>query len=148
MRHPNTILRQALSSVLIYSPEAYIQQWMEHDLLETGLPIQCAKRFDGVLAALVTDPPPRPQVLVIDIDAPKLAEIARLVDVRCAGWRGKIIGVGERRVDLLLDQRIEPPFRTGDLRAALLDRLPVRGKTVHQHRTRPIDISSLRDQLG
>lgn len=148
MRHPNTIMRQVLSTVLIYSPEAYIQQWMEHELLETGLPIQVAKRIDGVLAALVTDPPPRPQVLIIDVDGPRLNEIARLVDVRCAGWRGKIIGIGERRVDLLLDQRIEPPFRTGDLRAALLDRLPVRGKTVHQHRTQRIGLASLRDQLG
>jgi hypothetical protein len=27
----------------------------------------------------------------------------------------------------------------------LLDRLPVRGKTVHQHRTQPISLASLRE---
>ncbi len=148
MRHPNIVKRAVIDSVVIYSPEAYIQQWMEQELVETGVSIQIAKRVEGVLAALITDPPPRPQVLVVDVDATKLAQLSRLVDIRCAGWRGRIIGIGDRRVDLLLDHRISAPFRTGDLRAALLDRLPLRGPTAHQHRTQKVAISSLRDHLG
>lgn len=148
MRHPNIIARPFCDSVLIYSADAYIRQWMERELAETGVGIQVANKLDHVLAALIDDPPPRPQTLVIDIDTTRRIELARLAPAVAGTWRGRLIGIGERFVDLPLDHQIAPPYRTGDLRAVLRDRLPARGSTPHQHRTQRVAISSLRDLLG
>lgn len=148
MRHPNVIARPYIQTVVIYSPAAYMLQWMEQELAETGVGIQVAKKLDHVLAALIDDPPPRPQVLVVDIDSTRAVDLAQLATVRTGGWRGRLIGLGERVTDLRLDHQVAPPFRTGDLRAVLRDRLPARGSTPHQHRTQRVAISSLRDLLG
>ena len=148
MRHPNVIERPYVHSVLIYSPEAYMLQWMEQELAETGVGIQVAKKLDHVLAALIHDPPPRPQVLVVDIDSTRSVELAQIAEIRAGGWRGRLVGLGARFTELRLDHQLAPPFRTGDLRAVLRDRLPARGSTPHQHRTQRVAISSMRDLLG
>jgi hypothetical protein len=148
MWHPNIVPFPTVRSVLIYSPEAYLRQWMEVELVETGATVQVAKSMDGVLAALIYDPPPRPQVLVIDVDCTRAAELARLEGVYAGGWRGRVIGIGDMEIEMRLDHHLVPPYRTGDLRAFLRNRLPARGSTPHQHRTQRIAISSLRDHLG
>jgi hypothetical protein len=140
----HVIKRRAARSVLVYAPSSFMSGWIEHELVETGLLVQCAPRMQHVIAALCDDPPPPPDVLVIDIDALRNAELERLEQARRRGWRGLMIGVGARME--VVDRCVAPPFRTGDLRFMLRDVLPNRGPTVHQHRTQRVSL--LRDHVG
>jgi hypothetical protein len=106
---------------LVYAPEPSRLAWIERELSHAPITIQLGRRARTIVAALVRDPPPRPDVLVVDFDAVSPAEIAELQALRREGWRGRLIGLGhvtfEQRNALGVDHVFEPPL----VRDSLLD---------------------------
>jgi len=64
--HPGDQIR-----TLIFAPEATRAAWIEGELSRApiSITIQIGRRVRTVVSALVRDPPPRPQVLIVDFDA-------------------------------------------------------------------------------
>jgi hypothetical protein len=75
----------------------------------------------NVVAALTRDPPPRPDVLVIDFDAIAPVDLVELHAIRPGGWCGRMIGVGHVPPGLCaslgVDDVLAPPL----VRDSLLD---------------------------
>jgi hypothetical protein len=108
---------------MIYAPEPSRAAWIESELARapTTVTIQVGRRVRTIVAALVRDPPPRPQVLIVDFDAIKAAELLELHAIRREGWAGRLIALGlvppSLRASLAIDHVITAPF----LRDSLLD---------------------------
>ena len=60
-----------------------------------GYTIQLSRSTNTLIAALANDPPPRPQVLVIDLDPLTPIELFELHRLRECGWFGSIIALGD-----------------------------------------------------
>ncbi|TMQ11870.1 MAG: hypothetical protein E6J90_33320 [Deltaproteobacteria bacterium] len=99
---------------LIYAPEAVRAAWVENELSHAPITIQIGRSVSAVVAALVKDPPPRPEVLVVDFEALSTRELAELHAIRQEGWPGRLIGLGniaiEVRASLRIDEVLEPPL--------------------------------------
>lgn len=118
--HPRAIARGTqkpavtAARVIVYSPiEAHVQ-WAEAEAARAGAVIQLARTVGQVVAALVDDPPPRPQILVIDLDALSPGELMQLHQVREQGWCGVIVALGRvpaaLRGSLKITRSIPPPY--------------------------------------
>ncbi len=92
--------------VLMYGPEAARERWIE-DLDGGAASIQIGHTVAGVICALIDDPPPRPQVLVIDLDHLTPAEVMELHQIRDQGWCGTLVTAGPVSKSLLVSLRIE-----------------------------------------
>lgn len=99
---------------LVYAPEASRAAWIERELSHAPITIQIGRRIRTVVAALVRDPPPRPEVLIIDFDALSQSDLAALHTVRQQGWFGRMIALGsvppEICTSLGIDQVISVPL--------------------------------------
>jgi hypothetical protein len=106
---------------LIFAPERTRAAWIERELCHAPITIQIGRRIRTIVAALVKDPPPRPQLLIVDFDAVSADEIVELHAVRQSGWDGRLIAVGnvwpELRASLAIDDVLAPPL----VRDSLLD---------------------------
>jgi hypothetical protein len=108
---------------LIYAPEPTRAAWIESELSRAPITvtIQVGRRVRTIVSALVKDPPPRPQVLIVDFDAIAPGELLDLHVIRDEGWSGRLIALGtvppELRASLAIDDVLTPPF----LRDSLLD---------------------------
>ncbi|HET7505367.1 MAG TPA: hypothetical protein VFK02_30315 [Kofleriaceae bacterium] len=108
---------------LVYAPEPDRAAWIEGELARSPVPItiQVGRRVRAVVKALVRDPPPRPQVLIVDFDAIAPAELVDLHILRDEGWSGKLICLGtvpvELRASLAIDHVLPAPL----VRDSLLD---------------------------
>lgn len=106
---------------LVYAPEESRAEWIEQELSRAPVTIQIGRRVRTIIAALVRDPPPRPEVLIIDFDAISPADLAALHKIRQEGWFGRMIALGsvapELCTSLGIDQVIRPPL----VRDSLLD---------------------------
>lgn len=108
---------------LIYAPDPSRAAWIESELARAPITvtIQVGRRVRTIVSALVKDPPPRPQVLIIDIDAIAPRELLELHAIREAGWSGRLIALGavppSLRASLAVDHVIAAPF----IRDSLLD---------------------------
>ena len=80
--------------VLIFAPDPTRATWIEGELARAPVTIQVARRVRTVVAALLKDPPPRPQLLIVDFDAVSPPELFELHAVRHEGWEGRMIGLG------------------------------------------------------
>ena len=80
--------------VMVHAVSAQRSQWVESELGRINAMVQIGHHVEHVVSALVEDPPPRPQVLVVDFDAIKPVDLMQLHDVRERGWCGRIIGLG------------------------------------------------------
>jgi hypothetical protein len=78
--------------VMIYSADENRAAELERDL--DGYLIQVARSTRTLVTALALDPPPRPQVLVIEIDPLTPIELLELHRLRDNGWFGTIIALG------------------------------------------------------
>jgi hypothetical protein len=78
---------------IAYSSNADRLAWIEKELAATYLTI--GRSISAVISSLIEDPAPRPQILVIDLDALSPGEILELHAIREAGWTGTIIGLGK-----------------------------------------------------
>jgi hypothetical protein len=108
---------------MIFAPEPDRASWIESELARAPITvtIQVGRRVRTIVSALVKDPPPRPQVLIVDFDAIAPGELLELHAIRDEGWSGRVIGLGvvpvELRASLAIDAVIAPPF----VRDSLLD---------------------------
>lgn len=125
--------------ILVYSPAPDRTRFIDNELARGGATIQIARDVKDLVHALVDEPPPRPQVLVIDLDLLPPAEILHLHTLPQQGWFGTIIAVGRVPASLRASLNIatvigfplsEDSFREaiGELRFdAKTMRLPVLG---------------------
>lgn len=86
---------------IVYAPDPLRAEWIEHELAREHIVIQTGRGVAGIVAALLDDPPPRPQILVADFEHLSAAAIVELHAVRERGWTGTVIAVG----------KLEPAFR-------------------------------------
>ena len=110
--------------VMLYAPDEDHMLALEHAL--DGLMLTVALGTQSLVAALTLDPPPRPQVLVIDVESISADELRELHRLRDNGWFGTIIAVGavpeKLRRSLRIDTVLVAPA-PNMLRAAIA-RLP------------------------
>jgi hypothetical protein len=106
---------------LVFAPDAARAAWIERELSHAPITIQVGRRIRTIVAALLRDPPPRPDVLVVDFDAIPAAELIELHAIRREGWFGRLIGLGnvapELRRSLGVDHVLPEPL----VRDSLLD---------------------------
>jgi hypothetical protein len=105
---------------VIYAPKDQVAKWAEAELDRDGAVLQTARDLPQLMHALVEDPSPRPNVLVVDLDAITPGELLELHSVRERGWFGTIIGLGKvpeaLKSSLGIDRAIRPPFSRDQLR--------------------------------
>ena len=106
---------------LVFAPDAARAAWIERELSHAPITIQVGRRIRTIIAALLRDPPPRPDVLVVDFDAILAADLIELHAIRRDGWFGRLIGLGnvtpELRRSLGVDHVLPEPL----VRDSLLD---------------------------
>jgi hypothetical protein len=118
--HPRTLARGTRAdelatrvTTIVYAAEDRIR-WIENELARGKSAVQTARNVAGVVDALVEDPAPRPQILVIDVDALSPGELLHLHAVREQGWTGKIVALGRvpaaLRTSLKIARVIPPPY--------------------------------------
>ena len=86
--------------------------WIEQELVREDISIQRGHGVSEVIAALIDEPAPRPQILVIDFDTLHPAEILELHTIRDQGWCGTIFAVGKVPIGLRKSLRIEQVLDT------------------------------------
>jgi hypothetical protein len=106
---------------LVYAPEPSRAQWIERELSHAPITIQVGRRVRTVVAALVRDPPPRPDILVVDFDAVSPAELLELHAVRQEGWFGRLIALGSVSPELCTTLGIDHVLQEPLVRDSLLD---------------------------
>lgn len=83
-----------LARVILFGSEARCAGWIE-ELAGGPISVQIARTVAHILAALIDDPPPRPQVLIAEFDALTPGEIMELHGLREQGWFGTLILAGD-----------------------------------------------------
>ncbi|MEO8703865.1 MAG: hypothetical protein ABI867_27690 [Kofleriaceae bacterium] len=124
---------------IVYSPTEARGKWVEHELARGGTTVQVAKAVHEVVTALVDDSGPRPQILVIDLDALSAGELFHLHQVRELGWCGTMVALGvvppSLRVSLKINRVIPPPF----VEDALADEI-IKHRCATEMQTMPLPI--------
>jgi hypothetical protein len=120
---PDSLLDGAQLIVVVYAPRDQVARWVEGELERDGSMVQTARTLPHLMRALVEDPPPRPNILVVDVDALSPAELMELHSIRERGWFGTVIGLGRvppaLRISLGVDHVLTPPFVQDQLRDAV-----------------------------
>lgn len=127
--HPNTFARGTRTTthkdpavrVIVYAPAEQRASWIENELARLDAVVQTARSVAQIIDALVEDPPPRPQVLVVDLDAIAPGDLLYLHLVRERGWCGRIIGLGTAPPSLRSSLGIERMLNTPFVRDSLAD---------------------------
>jgi hypothetical protein len=117
MGHPHLLTRAATSHpdplralVHVQSPQRF--EWVEQAFALTDILVQIARSVDEIVMALVEDPPPRPQLLIVDFDDLTAAETLQLHFLRGQGWFGRIFGLGKCPLALRSSLGVERVFST------------------------------------
>jgi len=109
--------------VLVYASDGARLTWIESELETSGFLVQRGRSIAEIVAALVEDPPPRPQVFVADFDLITTSELQQLYAMRQQGWFGTVFGLGKVSMALRRSLQIERvfsiPLPRHGLRAAL-----------------------------
>ena len=116
-----------LIRVLVYAPSAARASWIESELAERDVMVQIGFSVEHVVAALVEDPPPRPQILIADFDDIAPLELLRLHGLREQGWFGRIVALGSVPSALRLSLAIEHVLGAPYSRYALRDVITTSG---------------------
>jgi hypothetical protein len=105
---------------VIYAPKDQVAKWVEGELDRDGAVLQTARDLPQLMHALGEDASPRPNLLVVDLDAITPGELLELHSVREKGWFGTIIGLGRApealRMSLGIDRSLVPPFSRDQLK--------------------------------
>ena len=138
--HPGDQIR-----TLIFAHEATRATWIEGELSRApiSITIQVARKVRTVVSALVRDPEPRPQVLIIDVDSMSPGELLELHAIREEGWTGRLIGLGAVTPELTASLGVDHIFRPPLVRDSLLDCV---AGTRHAAVTVAIPLVPLRDK--
>jgi hypothetical protein len=129
--HPNILARGTRTTtqqrkdpalrVIVFAPAEQRASWIENELSRLDALVQIARSVEQIIGALVEDPPPRPQVLVVDIDAISPGDLLYLHLIRERGWCGRIIGLGTAPQALRSSLGIERMLNTPFVRDSLSD---------------------------
>lgn len=136
MAHPNIRKKAAgaeRSRALVFARDEAVLAHIETELTAENLTIQVARSAPDIVAALSTDPPPRPQIFVADFDALDAAEVLQIHAIREA-WYGSVLAIGnvslELQKSLNIERVIAHPLEADTLRKAVraigLDRATTR----------------------
>lgn len=111
-QHPRVVYGKAARGkpavrVVVYAPVSSRAAWIEKELTGDDFVMQVCRSVRDVIAALVDDPVPRPQVLVVDFDALDAGEVLELHSARDRGWCGTIFAVGRVPMTLRRSLHIE-----------------------------------------
>ena len=126
--HPRVIFAKGTRSVsktavlaVVFAPEARTAAWIERELAREEIVVQTARTVTEVIAAVVDDPPPRPQIVIIDFDSLDAGAIVELHAIRERGWFGTILAIGKVHAGFRKSLRIDQVLGQVDnsLRAAI-----------------------------
>jgi len=113
---------------LVYAPDPAQRAWLEQQLGSLGVVFQISRNVGELVAALVEDPPPRPQLLFIDFAALSPGEVLHLHTIRELGWFGAVIAIGKVSLALrqsLMIERVLAPHASHDaIRGAIANISP------------------------
>src|SRR5262249_23689962 len=108
---------------IAYSPTSHRIKWIEGELGRDGTVLQVSRNIPGIVSALIDDPAPHPQVLVLDLDGMTPGELMHLHVIREQGWFGSIIALGKvpdlLKISLAIETVLTPPFVRDSLRDAI-----------------------------
>jgi len=105
------VVKNAVRAV-VYSPNEARAEWVERELAHEELMIQICRGVREIIAALVDDPAPRPQILVVDFDALDPGAILELHSIRERGWTGTVFALGKVPVGIRKSLHIEQVLAT------------------------------------
>lgn len=109
--------------VVMFAPNDQRASWIESELNCATIVTQIARTVEQIVCALIEDPTPRPQVLVVDLDAVTPGDLLYLHLVRERGWCGRIIGLGivppALRASLGIERVLNTPFVRDSLADAI-----------------------------
>jgi hypothetical protein len=106
---------------LVFAPEPTRAAWIDRELSHAPITIQIGRSARNVVAALTRDPPPRPDVLVVDFDAISPVELVELHAIRPGGWFGRLIAIGHVPLELRTVFGVDDVLATPLVRDSLLD---------------------------
>ena len=106
---------------LVFAPDPERAAWIERELSHGPITIQVGRRIRTIVAALVRDPPPRPDVLVVDFAAIREPDLVELHAVRREGWFGRLIGLGHVPPELQRSLGVDHVLPEPLVRDSLLD---------------------------
>lgn len=89
------------------------EQWIERELVGTAMHARFARSVGEVVAALVDSAPPRPQMLIIDLESLSVGELLELHTVREQGWFGSVIAIGRVALSLRTSLQVERAILIG-----------------------------------
>ncbi len=104
---------------IAYAPDPEQQAWIESELALLRITLQVSRSVKDLVAALIDDPPPRPQLLFADLQAMTPAEILHLHSIREQGWFGSVFALGKTSIALCQSMRIERVLTAPLLRSTL-----------------------------
>ena len=118
-----TIPKKALVHAIVFAPVEERAEWIERELTSEEIVVQTGRSVRDVIAALVEDPAPRPQILVIDLDALDPGQVLELHSIREQGWCGTIFALGKVPPELRRSLRVElvPAMVDNVLRLAIAE---------------------------
>ena len=127
--HPRVYAQQPSSvprvRVMVHAACSHRSAWVEKELGRLNAVMQIGRHVAHVVSALIEDPPPRPQVLVVDFDAIQPVDLMQLHAIREHGWCGRIIGLGvvppALRASLGIERVLNTPFDADSLRDAVAE---------------------------
>lgn len=112
---PGTTVR-----AIVYVVDPARREWVEEELVEEPITLQIARTAEQIVSALIDDPPPRAQILIVDVDSASPVDLLQLHQVRERGWFGAIVALGAvpapLRSSLSIAHVLAPPFRRHMLR--------------------------------
>jgi hypothetical protein len=106
---------------LVFAPDQNRAAWIDRELSNGPITVQVGRTARMVVAALTRDPPPRPDVLVIDFDAIAPVDLVELHALRPGGWFGRLIGLGHVPPELCTTLGVDQVLATPLVRDSLLD---------------------------
>jgi hypothetical protein len=110
---------------MVHAPNEQRTHWVESELATVNALIQYGRNVEHIVAALVEDPPPRPQILIVDFDAISAGDLMHLHAIREHGWCGRIIGLGvvpvPLRTSLGIERVLNTPLAKHTLRDAVCE---------------------------
>ena len=129
--HPRLQSRRAsdpqpasLARVLVHAPSPARGAWVEAELAHRAIMVQLGFSIPHVISALVDDPPPRPQILIVDFDALSPGAVMDLHTLRTQGWFGRILALGDVPPSLCsslaIDAVLVGPLAHGSLRRQIV----------------------------
>jgi len=153
MVHPRTVTRNGMRAVradarpevLVYAPEPYIQRWILDELVDTDPMVQVARTTSEVISALLRDDPPRPRVLILQVDGIPARELLSMRTLREEAWTGTIIVVGHHgvphplKLELQIEHVVRSPFAVDQLRTLVTSLLPHGDTSIYRQQTVKID---------